>query len=131
MTKWGVRLQCTAKSSNMYLRPKGYSVVTDGWGVETREDTAKCNHCQKIIFISTRQDPNEFFCRSCMQSICPQCANGPCDHFEKKLDRAEQTDKWLMDRFAEKLERAKSQSELRAIATAMTKEQMLRDMGLA
>lgn len=112
----------------MYLRPQGYSVVTDGWGVEQREDTARCNHCQKVMFIKPRQDPNEFSCRSCMAPVCPDCANKPCDHWEKKLDRAEATDRWLWDRFAEKAERCSTANEIRELSAAIERERFRREL---
>lgn len=114
----------------MYLRPKGYSVVTDGWGLETRRDTYTCVHCQRVCDVEPGNNPSDFTCRACYQPVCPTCYGKKCDHFEKKLDRAEATDVWLRERFGEKIERAVSRSELRAITTAMAKAQMLRDMGL-
>ena|SRR5215469_7513975 len=111
----------------MNLRPKAYSVVTDGWGVETKEDCHKCWHCQKMMFFKAGQDPNEFFCRKCMQPICPECANKPCDQFEKKLDRAEATDRWLQKKFAEKLERASTLGEVTRIRAAMERERFRRE----
>lgn len=113
----------------MYLRPKGYSVVTDGWGIETREDTHKCVHCQKILFIKAGQDPSEYTCRKCMMPRCdrPECL--VCDHWEKKLDREEATDRWLWQRFGEKLDRAKTDTDYLAIRRAMERERFLRDLG--
>jgi hypothetical protein len=114
----------------MYLRPKGYSVVTDGWGIETREDTTKCWHCQRIMFFAAGQDPNEFSCRSCMMPICPDCANKPCDHWEKKIERAEATDRYLWRKFGEKVERCSTANELLRIQAAMERERFLRDAGV-
>ncbi len=114
----------------MYLRPTGYSVVTDGWGVEKREDTRKCWHCQHILFISAGQDPNEFFCRMCMQAICRDCVGKPCDHWEKKLDREEVTGRWLWERFGEKLERASTENQIREIDAAIERARFLRDAGI-
>jgi hypothetical protein len=109
----------------MYRDPKGFSLVTDGWGVETKEDTFACRHCQRIVFVRPRQDPNEFFCRGCMAPICPACANAPCEHFERKLERSEATDAWLRERFAEKLERASEAQFRREIDAALRREQLL------
>lgn len=114
----------------MYLRPKGYSVVTDGWGIETREDCSKCGHCQRVLFFGAGSDPQEHVCRTCMQQVCAICANGPCDHWEKKLDRAEETDRWLWRKFGEKVERASTDDELLRIHGQMERERMFRDMGL-
>lgn len=111
----------------MYLRPKGYSVVTDGWGIETRRDTYTCVHCQHVCEVEPGKNPSDFTCRACYQPVCPACLNKPCDHFEKKLDRAEATDVWLRERFGEKLERAKSQSEFHTIHAAMERQRFLRE----
>ena len=113
----------------MYLAPKGYSVVTDGWGIETRRDCYPCKHCQKICEVEPRADPNEFMCRSCMSPICPDCMNKPCDHYEKKLDRAEATDRWLLDRFGEKYQQAVG-AQREEIERALARQRMFGDMGL-
>lgn len=94
----------------MYLKPKGYSVVSDGWGIETRQDTFTCRHhgapgCQGVVFVETGTNPNEFWCRSCMAPICPACkrrewqrpADKPCEHFERNLAHAEGRDQMLRD----------------------------------
>ena len=89
----------------MYLSPKGYSVVTDGWGIETRRDTYSCRHCQHVVEVEPKSDPNEFWCSSCMAPICKACKakewNRPpdraCDHFERKLARAEAKNALLRD----------------------------------
>src|SRR6266851_4617237 len=112
----------------MYLAPKGYSVVTDALGKETREDTAKCWHCQHIIFVVAGADPNEFFCRQCMQPICQDCVGKPCEHWEARLDRQEATDRWLQQRFAEKLAAASNENELQRLNAAIERERLLHDI---
>jgi hypothetical protein len=81
----------------MYLKPKGISITTDGWGVPTKEDTFTCKHCQKVVFVPARTDPNEFWCACCMAPICKRCkkedwdrpADKACFHFERRLAIAE------------------------------------------
>ncbi len=80
----------------MFLRPGGYSLVTDGAGGREEHDTATCKHCQRIIFVAAKTDPNEFWCASCAAPICGRCkaqeANRPrgaCSHFERRLLLAE------------------------------------------
>lgn len=89
----------------MYLRPKGHSVSTDGWGIETRRDTYTCRHCQHVVEVEPRADPNEFWCNGCMAPICKSCKEmewrrppgRACDHFERKLARAEAKNALLRD----------------------------------
>jgi hypothetical protein len=77
----------------MWLKPKGYSVTTDGWGVETRRDTFTCRHCNHVVEVEPRQDPNEFWCFMCMAPICKRCKavewnrppDQPCAHRERQL----------------------------------------------
>lgn len=80
----------------MYLAPKGHSVVIDGWGVETHQDTYSCKHCQRVVFVKPKTDPNEFWCASCAAPICQACKAqewnkpaGACSHFERRLAKAE------------------------------------------
>jgi hypothetical protein len=55
--------------------------------------------------------------------------NKPCDHFEKKLDRAEATDRWLLDRFGEKYQQAVG-VQREEIERALARQRMFGDMGL-
>lgn len=60
-------------------------------------DTFSCVHCNRIIHVKARANPDEFgsMCRSCMKMVCPSCANGPCVPFMKKLEMAEKRDSAL------------------------------------
>lgn len=81
----------------MWLEPKGYSVATDGWGVERKCDTYTCKHCQQVTEVPARANPNTFWCTSCMAPICKRCKaaehnrppDRPCSHFERRLELAE------------------------------------------
>ncbi len=83
----------------MYLAPKGFNRTTDGWGVDKKEDTFTCKHCQQLVFVQLRADPNEFWCTSCMAPICPECkkqewnrpAGKACSHFERRLEASERS----------------------------------------
>ncbi len=112
----------------MYLAPKGHSIITDAYGIETHEDTAKCWHCQRLIFVAARADPNEFFCRQCMRPICRDCVEKPCEHWEARLDREEATDRWLQKRFAEKLEAASDENMERRLDIAIARELFWREI---
>ena len=88
-----------------FLASKGYSVTIDGWGIETRRDTFTCKHCQRICEVEPKADPNEFWCPGCAAPICRACkaaewnrpAGAACDHFERKLARAEAREAMLRD----------------------------------
>lgn len=77
----------------------GYNRIDGGPEGRIEEDTVKCNHCQAIGFIQSdksalwpqfAQAPQEqFTCRQCYEPICPRCANLPCRHFEKWLEKVE------------------------------------------
>jgi hypothetical protein len=115
----------------MYLAPKGYSVVTDGWGNETRRDTYTCRHCSHVCEVEPGHSHTEHFCRTCYAPICAPCTNKPCDVYERKMDRIEATAAWLQERFGEKYLRAIDQPrrEAAAIEVALRRQQMLKDMG--
>ncbi len=83
----------------MYLAPKGFQRITDGWGVEKKCDTFTCQHCQLAVEVPARTDPNEFWCTSCMDPICLKCkkqewnrpAGKACSYFERRLEIAERS----------------------------------------
>lgn len=81
----------------MFLRPKGYSVTIDGWGIETRRDTYTCVHCQKVCEVEPKSNPSDWTCHSCFMPVCPNCYGKECDHFEKKLARAEAREQMFRD----------------------------------
>jgi hypothetical protein len=112
----------------LFLAPKGYSVVIDGWGIETREDTYTCHHCCSIVFVPARSDPDKHKCKRCYRRVCERCYGHDCDPYEAKLDRAEATDAWLRQRLSEKLER--TLSDKAAIELALRRRSLLKDMGL-
>jgi hypothetical protein len=95
-------------------RPHGYSRIEGGAEGLVEEDTVRCQHCQKVGFVQfgsltvlwpkISPVPLDFFtCKMCYEAICPICANLPCDHFEKKLERIERNagivhrHGWLID----------------------------------
>lgn len=97
----------------MWLKPKGYAVITaerpseanlDGFQHEkVREgineyDTFCCGHCNRIIHVRARQRAEDIggLCYQCMRPICPACVEtGHCDPLEKKLARWEDRERTL------------------------------------
>lgn len=76
----------------------GYLRIEGGPEGLVEEDTVKCNHCQKIGFVSRGKvswpqlspaPQDQFTCRQCYEPICPSCANRSCRHFEKWLEKME------------------------------------------
>ncbi len=67
--------------------PHGYLRIDGGPEGLVEEDTAKCNHCQRIVSIHRGRD--QFTCKQCYEPICPSCANHPCRHYEKWLEKME------------------------------------------
>lgn len=72
-------------------RALGYAVAFDQNGKVIEHETFTCRHCQTIVVIAPKADPADMggHCQSCNALICPDCTARPCDHFEKKLERAE------------------------------------------
>lgn len=82
--------------------PQGYATVVSpeqakvrlgtfycdvGSGILER-DTFTCCHCNRVIHVKPNAPMDEFgsMCRNCMKMVCPQCADGSCTPFEKKLE---------------------------------------------
>jgi len=88
--------------------PGGYSLIVsadeqranfDGFRCETigrqhEADTFTCWHCNRIVHVRARANPDEFgsMCRNCMKMVCPTCADKGCVPFLKKLEQAEKKD---------------------------------------
>jgi hypothetical protein len=82
------------------LRPHGYvrifSLDSDR---AIEEDSVKCNHHQAIGFVQpsglvlwpqiSPAPQEQYTCRLCYKPICPRCANLPCRHYEKWLEKVE------------------------------------------
>ena len=80
----------------MYLAPKGFNRTTDGWGVEKKEDTFTCKHCNGVVFVEPFQDPAEAggWCMACTSLICKHCVQyAECKPFEKQLDQHERMER--------------------------------------
>ena|SRR5215467_16000536 len=85
----------------LFRRPHGYHRIEGGPEGLIQEDTVKCNHHQAIGFVQSNGlvlwpqispvPQEQFTCRQCYEPICPRCANLPCRHFEKWLERVERT----------------------------------------
>ena len=101
------------------LRPHGYNRIEGGPEGLVEEDTVKCVHCQKIGFVQSGgkvlwpqiigQPQDQYTCRMCYAPICPACANRPCNHFEKWLEKMERNGgvvRSRLDRLAEMADRA-------------------------
>jgi hypothetical protein len=74
------------------LREGGYVCLTDPEHGVREASTFTCAHCNKVVVVPPRADPDKLggFCRMCMKMICPTCVDtGTCDPFEKKLELAE------------------------------------------
>lgn len=78
------------------LKPGGYSVITSPDGVK-EWDTFTCFHCNSKVNVPLKADPSEMggLCKNCMKLICPKCLDKGCYPFEKKLERAENRDRFL------------------------------------
>jgi hypothetical protein len=84
----------------MMLRAHGYVRIfsLDSDHV-IEEDTVKCCHHQAVGFVQpgglilwpqvSPVPQEQYTCRLCHQPICPRCANLPCRHYEKWLERVE------------------------------------------
>jgi hypothetical protein len=75
----------------------GYSRWTDdaSYGPHQEADTTKCLHCQRIIEVPARANPNDVhgWCYSCDGAICVRCQKlmdigNPCVHWAKALELA-------------------------------------------
>lgn len=71
-------------------KPQGYASIVDPNAPLVEMDTFTCYHCNKVIHIKPRENPEDVggLCKICMGLICSTCVdNGVCDPFEKKLKR--------------------------------------------
>lgn len=70
----------------------GYAISVDINGGTQETDTFTCGHCNRIVFVAAKCNPDDLggHCRVCMTMICPACvATAKCDPMEEKLKRAE------------------------------------------
>lgn len=79
----------------MMRNPGGYSILTPAEGAVQECDTFTCKHCNRVTFVKPKMDPTELggLCKMCMGLVCSHCAGKPCDVFEKKLERAEASER--------------------------------------
>lgn len=72
-------------------RALGYATFLDRNGRVVENETFTCRHCQRIVVIPHKADPSQMggHCSCCDALTCPDCAQKPCDHFEKKIERHE------------------------------------------
>lgn len=72
-------------------KASGVALTFDERGKIIENETFTCKHCQKVVLIPHQADPSQMggFCYSCAALVCPACYGKPCEHFEKKLERAE------------------------------------------
>lgn len=76
----------------------GYFFSFDVGGIRQESDTFTCYHCGKVVIVKPKCDPYELggMCRLCEKMICPNCVDvGRCDPLEKKLERAEASERAL------------------------------------
>jgi|HubBroStandDraft_2_1064218.scaffolds.fasta_scaffold387015_1 hypothetical protein len=101
------------------LRPHGYNRIEGGPEGLIEEDTVRCVHNQEIGFVQpgglilwpqfSPIPQEQYTCRQCYSPICPGCANKPCRHFEKWLERMESKSGAIrsnLDRLAEIADKA-------------------------
>ncbi len=71
-------------------RPQGYAVLSAPERI-VECDTFTCGHCQHIIHIPPRSNPEDLggLCKVCMRLICPACLPKGCMPFEEKLKKME------------------------------------------
>lgn len=56
-------------------------------------DTFSCKHCNRVVFVNTRDRPEDVggFCRCCTGLICGPCVDtGVCTPLEQRLQAMEQ-----------------------------------------
>lgn len=74
------------------FRPGGYAFSFDVGGIRQEADTFSCAHCNRVVIVKPKCDPNDLggMCRLCDKMICAACVDlGKCDPVEKKLEREE------------------------------------------
>lgn len=79
------------------LRPGGYAFTFGPNGVQDELDTFTCAHCNRVVHVKPKCDPDDLGgnCRLCMKMVCPECVDGGCTPFEKKLELIEARDRAL------------------------------------
>ena len=73
-----------------WRNPGGYTIISGPNGI-TEKHSFTCRHCCRVTFVKAGCDPAELGgrCTCCDALICKYCVGHPCDHIEKKLERAE------------------------------------------
>ena len=73
-------------------------ICEDGRRIES--ETARCIHCGCIWEIKS-SDPTRAklggWCRSCADTVCPKCAELPCDNLYKQIERREARARFLRE----------------------------------
>lgn len=71
-------------------KPQGYAISTGPAGM-VECDTITCCHCNAVVHIPPKADPNKTFdfCRQCMKATCAACGGKPCMPFMKRLEQME------------------------------------------
>ena len=69
----------------------GLGTLTGPYGEIQEKPTFTCAHCQNVRRVEPYCDPADLggLCKICMGVVCEKCVGGPCDPFEKKLERQE------------------------------------------
>ena len=75
----------------------GYAFSFDPDGVRQECDTFTCYHCNSVVHVKPKSNPDEFgsMCRVCMKMVCQHCAKLGCTPFEKRLEQMEKRDRAL------------------------------------
>lgn len=72
------------------LRPSGTVIISSDIG-ELQADTCQCVHCQKTWVVQLGSGRVRGFCRDCAGPTCGAPGCFECDHFMKKIERAERS----------------------------------------
>ena len=78
------------------MREGGYFVAWDPDGAIEECSTFTCAHCNKVVFVKPKADPDRLggLCYLCMKPICPACVGQACIPFEKRLEAVEAKDRF-------------------------------------
>jgi hypothetical protein len=77
--------------------PRGYLTIVEPGKKTVERDTITCGHCNSIVIVKPGQDPATMggFCLRCMKHTCnKQACNANCTPFMKKIEKAEQQDRF-------------------------------------
>lgn len=79
----------------MWLKPQGQARLSDPDRGTVECDTMTCGHCNRMSHIRPGTRPEDLggLCKVCMRLVCCTCVGQPCDVIERKLARAEASER--------------------------------------